>query len=361
MIIFENTRTQKSLEYASKIIMEKLETELSILIPLNVNSTHVSINTKSLDIHTPDEGINYMLNLGIICVLRLVRPYQIKDDEIFKRVDGGWSGYKREKNSIGYIQAIFDVSHINNSNILLSKFKTEKDNMESTFIHELQHAYDNIRSKNIDPYIGTDHKGNPKAKSGEKSGWVDKRFIKHDKNHTLASTDEYLTFSHEINARYAQAIASIKKRTRLQPVSSKHFIDLFIKNFEYWSHVPEDQKRRLLSRAGAEYSEHARKFFGKNSNLTRALLNYDVTYKLDKKFSLIGYWFSDFVYEGDDCEGLVDSLEVLGMSTRGMIALPLKDILKNEKLKYLLKSKINKKIWEKMGKNHISYNPPIVR
>ena len=119
----------------------------------------------------------------------------------------------------------------------------------TTLLHELQHAFDNYRSGEG---VSRDNKKTPKT------GWIDKNYYKDN-----VSYDEDVQFSHEINARYAQAINSIKKRLGAEHgqkeenegISFNLILRMFKKEIQGWEQMSPQIQKRLISRLGQEYTK----------------------------------------------------------------------------------------------------------
>ncbi|ALP47385.1 hypothetical protein phiST2_0349 [Vibrio phage phi-ST2] len=351
MIIFENVQSQRALEYASKFIVDKLETQLEAALssrPFDPNK--LALNTKNLNIKTGETEFDALLARGIVAYLKL--------DNQNPTEMGVWRGalHDPEAGEAGNLQITVDITGVTAVSQIMAKFRVEKEQMYSTTLHELQHAYDNWRSGDIEDFETRDEEG-VYQHSGRNRAYIDKEFIRHAKAGHKATHDEYQNYSHEINARYAQAIADTKADFKNSPATAQAWINRFKHNFDGWDNIPEESKKRLISRAGAEHSESRQPFKGKESSLMYALKGFDVRYTRDKKFSKIGYWFSQFKYDGRNSSDLLDKLELLAHKTEGVVALPLDDIRANSALFAEMRNRMNLGSWERMGSNHMIYRP----
>ncbi|UNA02004.1 hypothetical protein PVA8_317 [Vibrio phage PVA8] len=351
MIIFENVQSQRALEQASKTIVDTLERQLEgALSKAPWDPNKLSINTKTLNIRTGESEFDALLAEGILAYLKLDNnnPTEL----------GVWNG-KLHDDSIseaGYLKLVVDITGVTAVSQIMAKFRLQKPQLYSTALHELQHAYDNYRSGDIEDFETSDAEG-VYQHSGRKRGYIDKEFIRHAKSGHEASHDEYQNYSHEINARYAQAIADTKAYFKGSPATPEAWMLNFKKNFDGWFNLPDAAKKRLLARAGAEHSAYRKPFHGKESNLAYALKGFDVKYTRDTKFSKIGYWFSQFKYDGRTTSDLLDKLELLAHKTEGVVALPLDDIRANPAFFVEMKNRMNLGTWERMGSNHMIYRP----
>ncbi len=351
MIIFESVQSQRALEYASKFIVDRLETQLEAALsspPFDPNK--LALNTKNLNIKTGESEFDALLARGIVAYLKLdnQNPTEL----------GVWRGalHDPQAGEAGNLQITVDITGVTAVSQIMAKFRVKKDQMYSTALHELQHAYDNWRSGDIADFETRDEEG-VYQHSGRNRAYIDKEFIRHAKTGHTASHDEYQNYSHEINARYAQAIADTKAQFKGAPATAEAWINRFKKNFDGWFNIPDDAKKRLLARAGAEHSEYKKPFHGKESSLLYALKGFDVKYTRDTKFSKIGYWFSKFEYNGRTSADLLDRLELLAHKTEGVVALPLDDIRANPALFDEMKRRMSSGEWERMGANHMIYRP----
>jgi len=349
MIIFESVTSQRALEQAATVIVNELERKLErALVTKPFDPKNLALNTKNLHIKTEEKGLNELLQAGVVAYLKL--------DNASPRTLGSWNGalHDPSANEAGHLMLVVDVTGITSVDQIMPKFRVQKDRLISTAIHEMQHAYDNWRSGDIDDFTTIDADGSYEH-SGRKRAYVDKEFIKHAKSGYNATHDEYMNYSHEINARYAQAVADTKKKFNNSPVTGQAWMNHFKKNFEGWDILSDEDKKRLLSRAGAEHSETKRKFNGKPSDLKRALRGFDVGYVLDNKYSKIGYWFDMFEYHGSDGSGLVEQLELLAMKTSGLVCLPKESIRQNPSLLAEIKAGMQLGTWTTMGSDRVIY------
>lgn len=349
MIIFENVESQRELEHVSKTIVDTLAMQLeTALITKPFNPEMLAVNTKDLRISTSIKELQSLLDTGVIAFLHM--------DQTGDTTTGVWNGKVHDDtvDNAGSIKLMVDVRGVTNTAQIMAKFNIQKDSIESTCLHELQHAYDNWRSGDIDDFSTSDADGTY-THSGRSRAYIDPTFVKHAKSGHTATYDEYQNYTHEINARYTQAIADTKAKYKKSPVSGSRFIDTFEDNFVGWDKLPADAKRRLRSRAGAEHSEHKTTFKGKESDLKRAMRGERVDYVRDTKYSKIGYWFSEFIVHGRNGDEIVEKLQLLAIETSGMIAILLSDIRKNPSLEMAIRNGMKLGDWEKLGKDHMVY------
>jgi hypothetical protein len=107
-----------------------------------------------------------------------------------------------------------------------------KGNTEHILIHELQHFYDDWRSKG--EYQKSNYTNDPES-------------------------DLYWSNPLEISARYSQAIAILKQKKTLSG-SLKSVIYEFKKEFRAWDKISKEEQKRLLSRLSQEYQEYNKSF-----------------------------------------------------------------------------------------------------
>ncbi|CAL9993794.1 hypothetical protein VPHK567_0137 [Vibrio phage K567] len=349
MIIIESVTSQRALEQAARVIVDDLERKLERALhtkPFNPNN--LAVNTKDLRIHTDEDEFNELLKAGIIAYLKL--------DNASPTTLGVWNGALHDPtaNEAGHLELVVNLTGITSVDQIMPKFRVQKESIISTAIHELQHAYDNWRSGDIEDFSTSDADGTYDH-SGRKRAYIDKDFINHAKSGHRATHAEYQNYSHEINARYAQAIADTKKKFHSSPMTGEAWMNQFKKNFVGWDDISDAEKKRLISRAGAEHSETKRKFNGKPSDLKRALRGFDVDYVLDSKYGKIGFWFSHFEYSGNRGEELVEELELLALKTSGLVCLPKEAIRDNASLMDAVKNGMHLGTWDAMGRDHVIY------
>lgn len=352
MIIFENVTSQRALEQASKFIVDKLEQQLdSALSSAPWNPSSLVLKTQDLNIRTADDQVNKMLKEGIIAYIFLSK---VASNEL-----GVWNGKVHDDSvaEVGLLKLILDISSVTAVSQVISRYRIKKPQLYSTALHELQHAFDNWRSGDIDDFETSDSEGTYQH-SGRARGYIDKKFIDHAKAGIDASHDDYLNYSHEINARYAQAIADTKAAYKGSPAIAAKWMNKFKSNFDGWHLLSAHNKKRLLSRAGAEHTEYNKiEFKGKDSNLARAVKGFGVKFKRDAKFNRLGYWFSSFEYMGNKSDDLLDALEMLSHKTNGVITIPLSDIKKNSGLYNEMKSRMKSGDWSRVGSDHMIFRP----
>ncbi|AUR85856.1 hypothetical protein NVP1081O_121 [Vibrio phage 1.081.O._10N.286.52.C2] len=345
MIIFENVQSQAAIEQASREIMDALSRRLDQAIQTgDFSQQGLAVNTSRLNIRTTERELNSLLEAGIAVFMKL--------DESGSDMElGAWLSRiaNPHPTAVGSIKLSFNVAGVSDIESLSGMFDFERMAMESTLSHELQHAYDNWRSgDNEDIQVGT------KTLRGKNNAWVDKKMLDHVVNGTQASHEEYMNYSHEINARYTQAIADTKARFRTH-VKGNIFMDAFRDNFEGWDDIPADQQKRLLARAGAEHSASRKKFHGKPSDLKRALRGFDVDFTIDSKYSAMGYWFSKFEYDGHKYRALLEQLELLAIKTSGTITIPLTAFKNDSAFDAAMRDKIRAGDWDTLGTNNVIY------
>ncbi|CAM0048205.1 hypothetical protein VPHF86_0131 [Vibrio phage F86] len=349
MIIFESVKSQRALEDVAKTIVNDLEQKLeSALRTRPFDPNNLATNTKGMHFRTEERELDALLERGIIAYLKL--------DNTGSLTLGSWNGalHKPDAVEAGHLMLTVDLQGITSVSQIIPKFAVQKDSIESTALHELQHAYDNWRSGDVDDFETTDADGTY-THSGTKRAYVDKALVNNAKIGRDATHAEYQNYSHEINARYAQAIADTKKAFHNSPMTAAAWFNQFKGNFVGWDNISTGEQKRLLSRAGAEHSETKKAFNGKDSDLKRALRGFDVTYTQDMKYKKIGYWFSEFSYPGNDGDELLEALELLAIKTSGLVCLPKAAIRSNDSLMQAVKNGMSFGSWDSMGRDFVIY------
>lgn len=159
--------------------------------------------------------------------------------------------------------------------------------VNTTIAHEVQHAFDAYRSNNANDMKFTyQHASGNQTEMdmGKKQGWVDPGLRKHqmdlynakygiddEKQKALSNLDargdefdEYSAYTHEVNARYSEAINRTKIWVEGRALfdtkgkinlTAADWLTIFRDNFKNYSKVKQEHKKRLESRALAEYIE----------------------------------------------------------------------------------------------------------
>ena len=158
----------------------------------------------------------------------------------------------------------------------------------STSIHELQHAYDGYRSKgksfnkqNVD-YIERRNKGNI-IKNKEELEQEDRDFLN-------KLTDEYLNFPHEINARFSQAIKEIDFTKLLKNEDGRYefsmrplqdVVNSFKLYFRGYNILSGENKKRLIRKLSQFWHLEKERITHKNTRMNESamLMAYHVTSK----------------------------------------------------------------------------------
>lgn len=347
MIIFENVSSQRSLEQVATntidILEDKLQKELKAS---KFNPNNLVVNTRDLKLDLPNKGVQTLLDKNINIALRLKQDYSDS---------GEWSSnMHNDKPSDGTVFLYLDASKVKTIQQIGSAFKMQKRDLTSTIVHEMQHAYDNMRSGSVnDIHAVVD--GEETVMSGNKRAYIDKKMRDLASQGKVADYETYMGFSHEVNSRYAQAIMDVKQGG--MEMDKPTFIKRFKSFFDGWKYLDNKQQQRVLSRAYQEYE--AGNFAPRSAPVTktqreiqRLSPNSNIVLKDDGKVVLV----TDINFKGGKVEALklLNDLELLSTKIRGNIGFTLDAARKNKVLFEVLREKVSNGDWTRVGSNVVT-------
>jgi hypothetical protein len=257
-IITENVANRRALQRAASMMhrhmTDNIERMLEYIEAVGGDIERVgeiAISSTDLTSHVGDSEVQAMLDHGIDLEVNTDRH-----DE-----HGSWAVNRVGSSTFGTINLTLRINGDTTVDGVRAELQKSREQQKSTILHELQHAFDNWRSGNTGlgrvefsretdkgpvSYVYTDDK---------KEGFLDKRQLKSIFSGRKASHADYLNFTHEINARYAQAIAKTNKDVYSHGgrISVYDYLDVFQYRFVGWKQISDKEKRRLLSRAYAEW------------------------------------------------------------------------------------------------------------
>lgn len=327
MIIFENVSTQRSLEVvASKIYSEMLARLEMVAKKGKPDQKDFAFDTRELHINVRDDSVQSLLNDGVYVIMKFASG----SNEV-----GVWSSESHaDTGRFGRLTVYIDTSDLGTVDAVVWRFKANQDEYESTVVHELQHALDNHRSAD-----------NPLYPPGNKIAFADKRIVDYSQRGEEVPYDVYMSFKHEINARYTETIKKIKDSAF--PMDAKTFMARFESLFDGWKYVPEDQRKRLRSRAYQEYVDG--NFAPASANPNQAVREVEKIGLRDPKVSLTrsGLIISDFRFNGGEIDALmvVDKLAELSTKLRTVIRIEMDILKKYPPLFNVIRSKVQSGEW----------------
>lgn len=229
--IAENVENVKELIQVNKILLTQLST---ILFKLKSKVNKDDINT------LPELGFDYVPNEFNV-LNDFLDNSEIKIKFYYKDNNKGGSFINARKLIILFLDDKFfeefnNITDIDKNDIELLLNK----HIKLTLLHELQHAFDNFRSKGK-AFLTKQQQDYQKLLSKKFDNWIDKN----------KKWNSYINLETEIWARVTETIPQLSfydfdnnQTKTLKPIQD--ILKQFKSNFRYWNDLNENKKKRLI-------------------------------------------------------------------------------------------------------------------